>query len=149
MYFGQLICFWSEMYNKISHLKELQGTTPSELGALTSIWYTRTLCLPPTRFLFMWLQKKIPFAAVVGTQITRFLIKMHQENSYSKWFQQENSLLVGCSSLHIVYKNLVLPSYHFFCSCGWRVNLISVWWEVCTQIVIFLSKMHQEISYSK
>ena len=26
----------------------------------------------------------------------------------------ENLLLVGCSSPHIVYENLVLPSYHFF-----------------------------------
>ena len=26
----------------------------------------------------------------------------------------ENLLLIGCSSLHIVYENLVLPSYNFF-----------------------------------
>ena len=27
---------------------------------------------------------------------------------------KENFLLIGCSSLFIVYENMVLPSYHFF-----------------------------------
>ena len=36
----------------------------------------RTLCLPPTTLLFMWLRNEIRFAGVVGTQkTTGFLIR--------------------------------------------------------------------------
>ena len=66
------------MNNKLSHLKGLQRTTPDRLRALSSTWYTSTLFLPPTTIpLFLWLRNKIRFANVVGTQITRFLIKMN------------------------------------------------------------------------
>ena len=61
---------------------------------------------------------------------------------------EENFLLVGYSSLHIVYENMVLPSYHFFVTAVAEKKLILVW-EVCTQITIFLSKMHHGNSYSE
>ena len=51
-------------------LEGLQKTTPAESGAQTFTWCTRTLCLPPTTFLFLWLRNKIHLAA--HTKITRF-----------------------------------------------------------------------------
>ena len=48
-------------------------------------------------------------------------------------------LLDGCSSLHILYENLVLPCYHFFVPVVERKSWFLLLLEVCTQIVIFLS----------
>ena len=42
-----------EMNNKIFHMKWLQKTKPDGLGALTFLQCTRTLCLPPTTYLFL------------------------------------------------------------------------------------------------
>ena len=64
----QITRFLIKMNHKISHLKGFQGTIPDESGAQTSIQCTRTLCLPPTTFLFMWSWNKICFVVVVGTQ---------------------------------------------------------------------------------
>ena len=52
---------------KISHLKGLQTTTPDGSGAQAFTQCTRTLCVPPTTFLFLRLRKKIPFTGVVDT----------------------------------------------------------------------------------
>ena len=56
------------MNNNISHLKVLQKTTSSKLGALAFKHYTRTLQLPPTTFLFLWLLNNLQSAVVEGTQ---------------------------------------------------------------------------------
>jgi hypothetical protein len=55
---------------KISHLKGLQRTTPDGLGALASNYSTRTLCLPPPTFLFVWFRDEIHFAGVEGKKTT-------------------------------------------------------------------------------
>ena len=60
--------FQPDMNNKMSHLKGLQRTTPNGLGALASTKCTRTLCLPPITFLFLWLLNDIHFFVVEGTQ---------------------------------------------------------------------------------
>ena len=67
----QITRFLIKMNHKISHLKGLQYTTTYGSGALASAQSTRTLFLPPTTFLFMWLRNKICFAVVVGTKTTR------------------------------------------------------------------------------
>ena len=46
------------MNNNISPLKGLERTAPSGLDALAFLQYTRTLCLPLTTFLILWLRNK-------------------------------------------------------------------------------------------
>ena len=84
------------MNNRLSHLKGLQRTTPDRLRALSSTWYISTLFLPPTTIpLFLWLRNKIRFAYVVGTQITRFLIKMNHKISHLKGLQYTKTSGLG------------------------------------------------------
>jgi hypothetical protein len=66
------------MNNKISHFEGLQRTTPDESGAQTSTYCTRTFCLPPTTFLFLWLWNEIHFAGV----------KRHKNNVNNMIFDQ-------------------------------------------------------------
>ena len=109
----QITRFLIKMNHKISHLKALQRTTPSGLE------YTRTLCQPPTSFLFIWLQKKNCFANVVGTQITRFvLIKTNHKISHLKGLQRT------VSNIHIVYQNIVCPSYYFYLLMVVEINAL-------------------------
>ena len=102
-------------HNKISHLKELQRTTPDGSGALTSTWYTRTLCYPPTTFLLLRLKSKLNFGVGdMHAANSRILDQNASRKFLFRMVAKENFLLVSCSSLHIVYENLMLPSYHFF-----------------------------------
>ena len=64
---------------------------------------TRTLCLPPTTFLFLWLRNKTCFANVVGTQIARFSIRNEPQNISFERDAKDNTKWVGCNSIHIVY----------------------------------------------
>ena len=73
----------------------------------------RTWCYPPTTFLFLRLKGKIDFG--VGGMHTNNNI--FEQNASRKFLfgmvATENFLLVGCSSLHIVYENMVFASYNF------------------------------------
>ena len=74
----------------------------------------RTLCYPPTTFLFLRLKSKLDFG-VGGMHANSHIFEQNApRNLSSGMVARENTLLVACSSLHIVYENLVLPSYHFF-----------------------------------
>ena len=116
-HFRNLKCMCT--HNKISHLKELQRTTPDGSGALTSTWYTRTLCYPPTTFLLLRLKSKLNFGeGGMHANNSHIFDQNAPRNLSSEMVAKENFLLVSCSSLHIVYENLMLPSYHTFCSCG-------------------------------
>ena len=84
----QITRFLIKMNHKKSHLKGLQRTTPDGSGALASIQYTITLCLPSTHFLLLWLRNTIHFAFMAGTKITRFLIKMNHKISHLKGLQR-------------------------------------------------------------
>ena len=68
MYVFWTIRFLIRNIYKISYLKGLQRTTGAGPGALASELCIITLRLPPNTFLFLWLQNKIHFANVVGTQ---------------------------------------------------------------------------------
>ena len=59
--------FSIEMNFNISHLKGFQKTKMVGLGALTLTKCIRTVYLPPTTFLYLWLRNDIHFAAVIGT----------------------------------------------------------------------------------
>ena len=59
--------FRSEMNHYIPHLKVLQRKPSSGAGALASTYCIRTLCLPLTSFLLLWLHNDIHFAVVEGT----------------------------------------------------------------------------------
>ena len=92
----QITRFLIKMNHTISHLKGLQRTTPGRLGAQTFTQCIRRLCLPPAiTFFFVWLQNKIRFANVVGTQKTRFLIIMNHKISHLKVVQRTTSDKVG------------------------------------------------------
>ena len=94
-------------HNKISHLKVLQRTTLDGLGALASAKCLRTLCLPPTTFLFMWLGNEIHFPGVVGTQkTTGFLIRNEYKISQIKGFQR--TALDGLDALAFTYSTRIL-----------------------------------------
>ena len=96
----QITRFLINMNQKISHLKGFHRTTPDGSGALVSVQCTRILCLPPKSFLFLWFQKKNCFANVLGTQIKRV--------------PQDNTRWVRCTSLCIVYQNIVFASYYIY-----------------------------------
>ena len=90
--------FRSEINNKISHLKGFHGTKSDESGAQTFTYCTRTLRLPPTTFLLMWLWNKICFTNVVGTQITGFLMKMNHKISHLKGLQRTTPDVSGAQT---------------------------------------------------
>ena len=74
----------------------------------------RTLCYPPTIFLFLWLKSKLDFG-VGGMHTNNHIFQQNApQNLLFGMVPEKNFLLVGCSSLHIAYENLLLPSYHFF-----------------------------------
>ena len=59
-------------------LERVSEDKPDESGAQTFTSCTRALCLPPTTFLFLWLQNEIHFACVEGTkQQNDFLSEMN------------------------------------------------------------------------
>ena len=58
----------------------LQRTTPDRLGAQSSTYCTRTLCVPPTTVLFLWLMNEFFFAvdgvylnATIGSLLVKTL----------------------------------------------------------------------------
>ena len=132
-------------HNKISHLKVLQRTTPDSLGALAFAQCTRTLCLPPTNFLFMWLQNKICFANVVGTQIMRFLIKMNHKISYLKGLQRTAPNRLGAQISTQCTRTLCQPPISFLML--WLQNKICFANVVGTQITRFSIKMNHKKSH--
>ena len=76
----------------------------------------RILPNPPTTFLFLRLKSELNFG-VGGMHTNSHIFEQNAPgNLLFKMVPKENSLLVGCSRLQIVYENLVLPSYHFFVS---------------------------------
>ena len=76
----------------------------------------RTLCYPPTTFLFLRLKRKVDFG-VGGMYTNNHIFEQNApQNLLLEMVATENFLLVGCSSLHIVYENLVLHFYHFIVS---------------------------------
>ena len=76
----------------------------------------RTLCYPPTTFLILQLKSKLD-VGVGGMHANSHIFEQNAQRNLSfKMVPKENSLLVGCINIHIVYENIVLPSYHFFVS---------------------------------
>ena len=71
-------------------MRGLQRTIPVGLGALESTQCNKTLCLPPTTFLFMCLQNEIHFAVVEGTQTARFSIEINCKISQMKGWQRRS-----------------------------------------------------------
>jgi hypothetical protein len=101
------------MNHKISHLKWLQRTTPNKLGEKTSTQCTRTFCVPPTTFLFLWLRNKIHYAFMAGTQKTTFLVRNEHNIFHLKGLQTTISRWGGCTSIHTVCQNIMCASYQF------------------------------------
>ena len=63
-------------------MKGLQRiTTLDRLGAQSSTKCTRTLCVPPTTFLFLWLRNKIRFAVDARTEQPNFSFERVAEDS--------------------------------------------------------------------
>ena len=106
----QITIFSSKMNQEISDSKWYQGRTLLWLGAVASKNCMRTLRYPPTTSLFLQLKSKLDF----GVRGSHIFQQNAPRNLSFKMVPKENLLLVGCSSLHIVYENIVLPSYHFF-----------------------------------
>ena len=71
------------MNNKNSHLKRLQRTTPDRLSAQTFTQCIRTLCLPPTTILVMWLFNKISFANVGGRHTNNRIFNQNEPQDIS------------------------------------------------------------------
>ena len=137
------------MNHKISHLKVLQRTTPSGLGAKTFIYCTRTLCQPPTSFLFMWLQKKNSFCCCGRHTNNKIFEQNEPQNISFESVARDNTFWVVCINIHILYQNIVLASYNFFVHVGAEKNCFA---NVCgrhTQINRFLIKMNHKISHLK
>ena len=138
------------MNHKIQHLKGLQRTAPNRLGAQTSTQCTRTLCLPPTTFLSMFLRSKICFAYEVGTQIiTRFPIKMNHKISQMKELQGTTPKRLGAqTSAQCSTTTLCLPPTTFLLM--WLRNKICFAYEVGTQITRFLTRDEpQNVSFER
>ena len=112
--------FQSEMNHKISYLKGMQRTTPNGLGALAFTQCTRTLCTPPATFLFMWLRNEIRFAVVVGTQISRFSIKMNHKISHMKGFHMSAKAGSGAKTFTQCTETLCLPPTTFISLWLWN-----------------------------
>ena len=114
----QITRFSIKMNHKISNLKGLQMTAPNRLGAQTSTQCTRTLCLPPISFLFIWLQNKIRFANMVGTKITSFLIKMNHKISHLIGSIGQHQMSQVHNHPHSVLEHYVYLLQQLYCSCG-------------------------------
>ena len=74
----------------------------------------RTLCYPPTTFLVLRLKRKVD-VAVGGRHANSHIFEQNApQNLLLGMVPKENFLLVGCSSLHIVYEYLTpcVTSYH-------------------------------------
>ena len=128
----QISRFLIKIKQKISHLKGLQRTTPNESGALASAQCTRILCQPPTTFMFLWLQNDIHFANVVGTQITRFLIRNEPQNISFERVPQDNTRWVRCTNNHIEYQNIVFAFFNFSVHV---VEVINLFYCCCFTVV--------------
>ena len=109
----------------------------------------KTLCYPPTTFLFLQLKSKLNFG-VGGMHANSHIFEQNAPRNLSSEINgSKGELSFGWVQQppHSIWKHCV-TLLSLFCSCGWRVNLILVC-EASTQIVIFSSKMHQENSHSK
>ena len=90
-------------HNKISQLKELQRRTLFWSGAAAFIKYIGTLCYPPIIFLFLRLKRNLDFG-VGGMHANGHIFEQNAPQTLLfKMVPKENFLLVGCSSLYIVY----------------------------------------------
>ena len=93
-----------KMNNNISYLKGLQSTTPSELGAQAFIQWIKTLKLPPTTFLFLWLLNKLQSAGVVGRHKNNMIYEQNEQQNISfESVAEDNTFWAGCTSILIEY----------------------------------------------
>ena len=128
-------------HNKISHLNVLQRTTPSGSGALAFLFYTRTLQLPPTTFLILWLLNKLQSAVVEGTQTTSFLTKMNNNISYMKGSQRITPSGLGALAFLQYIRILQLPPTTFLLL--WLQDEIHFTIVEGTQTTSFLTRNQQ------
>ena len=135
------------MNNNISHLKVLQRTTSSGSGALAVLQYTRTLELPPTTFLFLWLLNKLQSAVMAGTQTTRFLTKMNNNISYLKVLHTTTPSGSGAQAFLQYTRTLQLPPTNFLSM--WLLNKFQSAVVEGTQTTRFMIKMNNNISHLK
>jgi hypothetical protein len=91
----------NEQQNILFDLKEFQMKTTSKSVALASKQCNRTLWVCATAFL--WLQNKIHFPVVAGTQTTWFSIRNEQQNILFKRVSDDNNIQVSCTSINTVY----------------------------------------------
>ena len=146
MHVNEQTDFQPGMNNKISHIKGLQTTIPDGLGAQTFTWCTRTLVLPPTTYIFLWLRNKIHFSVVAGTQIETWFSSRNDEplsisfervvDNKTKW--------VGCTNIN---RTLVLPPPTFLFL--WLLNKLPSAVVEGTQRTRFSIKMNNNISHIK
>ncbi|OEU06876.1 hypothetical protein FRACYDRAFT_252802 [Fragilariopsis cylindrus CCMP1102] len=66
---ANVVIFLGKMHEEISHPTWFQRKTLFWLGAVASTKCMRTLCYPPTTFLFLWLKRKLNFG-VGGFELT-------------------------------------------------------------------------------
>ena len=135
------------MNHKISQIKGLHRTKLDESGEQTSKSCTRTLCLPPTTFLFLWLQNEIHFAVVEGTKITRFLIRNEHEISHLKGLQSTTPDGLGVLASKRSSRTLCLPPTTLLFM--WFQNEIHFNVVEGTKITSFLIRNEQKISHLK
>ena len=142
--------FLIKMNHKMSHLKGLQRTTPDESGALTSTQCTRTLYVPPTTSLFLWLRNYIHFTFMsYDRHTTRFLIRMNHKISHLKGLQKTTPDELGAqTSIQCTRLLCVSPTTFLFL---WLRNYIHFTFMAGTQIIItrFLIKMNHKISHNE
>ena len=91
----------------MSQKKGLQRTAPDGLGALESTQSTRSLCLPPTTFLFLWLWNEIHFVGVEGTHNNMIFDQNVQHNISFEKVAEDNTRWFGCTSIYIEYQIIV------------------------------------------
>ena len=138
-----ILGIWNECmctHNKISHLEGLQSTTSSRSVALTSAWCTRTLCLPPTTFLLMWLWSKIHSAVMAGTQTTWFLTRNEHKIYYLEGFQRIFFFWLGALTSAWCTRILCYPPTTFLFL--WLKSKLDFAVVVFTKITIFFIKMN-------
>ena len=131
----------------MSYLKGLQRTTPAGSDAQTFKQCTRTLCLPPTSLLYLWLRNKIRFANVVGTQKTRFLIKMNHKISHLKGFHRRTPDESGALASKQCIRTLCLPPTIFLSM--WLRNKIHLAFVARITNRICGQEMNYKISHFK
>ena len=83
----------------------------------------RTPCLPPTTFLFLRLRNDIHFAVVEGTQTNMIFDQNEQQNISFERVAEDITGLVRCTTIQIVYWNIVFPSYLYTTITGGSSSL--------------------------